>query len=458
MNGKTLLGKLRIKKGKNPLGRVIENTAWLLAGKGFGGLLSLVYLAIVTRTLGIDGFGRFTLIFGTAVAISTFVRFETWQVILRFGAEHLHQKRVDEFGRLVAVAILFDFGGAFLGCGIAWLVTRELSPVFGWDESVSKIALFYCFASLLAINSAAMGVLRAFNRFDLGAYADSVVPIVRFAGSVVLLFVGPSLEGFLIVWGASEVLSSATYWYLAKKTGGDVMRARYFLEIVQGFRSQPGLSGFLFITNIGVTLTGVVKQFPVLIIGMVGTAASAGLFRLASQISQAMSKISFLLSRSIFAELAQVRASQTSADLRKLFRKTTKLTFYAGLVLMALVILLGKPILLLIAGRDFLPAYPLLVIIGSAAAVEFIGVAFEPALLSGSAARQVLAVRFLFTAILILLYFLLLPHLGATGVALAILGYTILTTLVLGILAYIHINDHELKDSLADLPAQLQDP
>src|SRR3546814_13984110 len=44
--------KWRPEKGDSSIGRILENTAWLLGGKGVGALLSFVYLAIITRTLG----------------------------------------------------------------------------------------------------------------------------------------------------------------------------------------------------------------------------------------------------------------------------------------------------------------------------------------------------------------------------------------------------------------------
>ena len=58
------------KAEKTGIKRIIANTGWLLGGKGFGGILSLFYLAILTRTLGVAGFGQFALITGTAQAIA----------------------------------------------------------------------------------------------------------------------------------------------------------------------------------------------------------------------------------------------------------------------------------------------------------------------------------------------------------------------------------------------------
>ena len=49
--------------------RIFKNIGWLLGGKGFGAVCSLVYLAILARSLGVKDFGHFSLIFGTAQAL-----------------------------------------------------------------------------------------------------------------------------------------------------------------------------------------------------------------------------------------------------------------------------------------------------------------------------------------------------------------------------------------------------
>lgn len=74
------------------LGRMLTNTVWLLGGKGFGAICSLLYLAILTRTLGIKGFGHFSLIFGTSQALVALAGFQTWRIVVRYGAEYVHNK------------------------------------------------------------------------------------------------------------------------------------------------------------------------------------------------------------------------------------------------------------------------------------------------------------------------------------------------------------------------------
>ena len=50
--------------------RALTNTGWLMGARGINAVLSLAYLALATRALGIEGFGQFILVVAFAQAIS----------------------------------------------------------------------------------------------------------------------------------------------------------------------------------------------------------------------------------------------------------------------------------------------------------------------------------------------------------------------------------------------------
>ena len=86
------------------LSRMLKNVAWLIGGKGFGAVCSLIYLAILTRSLGLKDFGHFALIFGTAQALIAIAGFQTWRTVVRFGVQHIHDEDWAGFGRLSRTA------------------------------------------------------------------------------------------------------------------------------------------------------------------------------------------------------------------------------------------------------------------------------------------------------------------------------------------------------------------
>ncbi|MEC7933139.1 MAG: polysaccharide biosynthesis C-terminal domain-containing protein, partial [Pseudomonadota bacterium] len=125
-----------------------------------------------------------------------------------------------------------------------------------------------------------------------------------------------------------------------------------------------------------------------------------------------------LLSRSIFVELSRTSAQGTEA-LGALFRRTNRLALVAGAVIIALILTIGYPLLGLIAGADFLPAYPLLLMLGISACIDLAGVSYRPLLMATNRAGLSLRISFLSTLLLLGLQSALLPIYGTKGAAMA---------------------------------------
>ncbi|MEH6758173.1 MAG: lipopolysaccharide biosynthesis protein [Parasphingorhabdus sp.] len=424
------------KATKTGIGRIVANTGWLLGGKGFGGLLSLFYLAILTRTLGVSGFGQFALITGTAQAVALIVTFQTWQVVIRFGSRYLTgSENRHSFGRLVGLCTLLDIAGSLAGCILAFFAIRWLAPFFGWDQELAHNALLFALVMLLSIKSTPTGILRVENRFDLAAYAEAVIPIVRLIGTLIVWLTEPSLINFLIVWALSEVIHAIGYWLFAAWQARDILSLRNLPRAKQAVRENVGIGEFLLITNLGSTFAGMSQNFALLIVGYFVGPTAAGLYRLASQLSVAMTKISTLLSRAIFAEVNLVRAHQGAEAMRVLFRKASRMLFITGGTVILIVLVIGKPALFYMSGPEFLPAYPLLILLATAASIDLAGAIYEPTLLSGSGARTALILQACIASLFITMLLLGLHFFGATGAAGAMVIAAIVRLTLFGIAA-----------------------
>lgn len=429
-------------KGKSGLQRIVANTVWLLAGKGFGAVLSFVYLGLLTRSLGVSGFGQFSLILGTAQMIVALVTFQTWQVVVRYGATYVKDKsKTTRYGHLIALATAFDILGALIGCLLAWAGTSWLAPYFGWDANLARNALIFCCAMLISVKSTPMGILRVENRFDLSTYADAVIPLIRMIGALIVMIEGPTITRFLWAWAAAEVATAIVYWILAGWQLRGHVRVRDIRDPKAAFAENEAIGRFLLVTNASSTVTGLSSNLGMMLIGFFVSPAAAGFYRLASQLSGAMTKISGLLSRTIFAEVNLVRAQEGVESLQKLFRKANRALFITGITVVAVVALLGKPILLLMSGPEFLPAYPLLLLLAAASSVELSGAMYEPTLMSGDKANTALMLQLVRLILLVILLAIMLPLWGAMGAAAATFITAVIRNIMLRQAARRHLLD-----------------
>ena len=185
---------------KSPIGRIFANTAWLLGGKGFGAVCGIAYLAILTRGLGLKGFGHFALIFATAQALIAISGFQTWRIVVRYGAPHVHAGEWREFGRLGMFAGMLDAFGAAFGCLLAYLLIYHSGGLIHINPNYVDPAFWFCCAMLWSLVSAPTGIVRALDRFDMAVYVEALVPLGRLAAAVTIWASGPTVVKFLIGW------------------------------------------------------------------------------------------------------------------------------------------------------------------------------------------------------------------------------------------------------------------
>jgi len=421
-----------IPRGTTPFGRIVEHVSWLASGKGVAAVLSLIYLAIATRTLGPADFGRFILITGAATAISQIVAFNVWQVIVKHGQAYILPRDPAGMGRLVALCALTDFGAAVAGCVVSAIVCFLFDDEMGLPGPLSMQAFAFAAVTMLTIRSTPIGILRLLAKFDAAAISETMLPLFRFIGALVVLVTQPSIPAFLLAWGAAEIACAVSYWIYARRAIREEFGKLDYSGFWQQRREISGLGGFMLITNFTYTLASLAVQMPVLFVGAMVGPVGAGFYRLGHQLGQSFSKVANLFSRTLYSELAHVHVHHGRAELRKLFRKTSMITVGVAAACAALIVLAGKPILLAMSGPEYADAFPLVVLLGLAAAINLAGVGFEPLLLATDAAGSSLTFRFVTVVVLFGAMALLLPTMGAIGAAWAVLISAVVNFLLMG--------------------------
>ncbi|MGN6496451.1 MAG: lipopolysaccharide biosynthesis protein [Tsuneonella sp.] len=419
---------------RDGLSNIFKNLAWLIGGKGFGAICSLVYLAILARTLGLKDFGHFSLVFGTAQALVAVAGFQTWQTMVRFGAPSVLTRDWPHFGRLSWLCGAFDAGGAVAGCMIAAVVFYGFGHTLGISPKYVDTGFAFCCAMMWARMTTPNGIVRVLDRFDVGSYVEAVVPLGRLIGSLVIILVGATVGRFLFVWAFFDLLSAALYWLAAWKLVPEALRLMHFGHWKLTMRENPGLAKFFGVTYGASTLDAFYKQGPLLAVGYFLGTSAAGLYRFADQLAQGISRFSQLIARAVFPEFALAHVAHEAHAFRKLVWQGTLMAGVGGLVVPVTALLFGKPVLELMGGDPFVRAAPVLLPLAIGAAFELASVTYEPVLYSTGHATYPLIARALSVAALIGGTLAFVGY-GPVGVAWAValglvIGYVAMTAIV----------------------------
>jgi len=417
------------------LGRMLTNAAWLLGGKGFGAVCSLIYLGILTRSLGLDGFGHFALIFGTSQALIAIAGFQSWIVVVRYAARHVHEGNWAAFGRLAMLGGVLDVIGAALGCVIAWIVFYHFAGALDLDPALVDLAFWFNVASLWALVSAPTGIVRALDRFDTAIYIEAIVPAGRLIAAGAIALLGPSLASFLVAWAVIDLLEAALYWIVSRRLCPQAVQLAHLRGLRRALAENAGIVRFFLITHLTYTIDAIYRQGPLLLVGwLIGTSA-AGIYRLADQLAQGLTKLSSLLSRAAYAEVNRARVVSAPAEFRKLIRQTSAIAAGGGAVIVGLVLVFGGRLLELVGGDAFGAGAAVLLALTVAASFDLASVAFEPVLHATDRARLSLLGRLLALVIAGSTAALLAGSAGPQGVAWSVAAGALAAYLAMGLMA-----------------------
>lgn len=410
---------------------IARNLGWMLASRSVLAVLSLIYLAIVTRTLGLGSFGRFALIVGASQALAVFVGFQTWQIIVRYGAEHIRTGDERRLARLLQACGLLDACSALVGTVLAVLVIVNWGEALGVRPVHARAAVLFTAVQLLTIRSTPLGILRLRDRYSLAALADSVTPLARLAGAVAAAVMMPTITGFLLAWGLAEVLTAATYWWLVARTGDLELITRRDIGLGGAIREHPGIVRFAIGTNANSTLGLSSKQIPLLLVGGIGGVASAGAFRLALQLAQALTKLAQLVARAAFPEFVRAMGAGGMQRIGSLLWRSCLLVAVVAPIVFLIIVGAGKPALTLMGGSEFAIAYPVLIWLGAAGCIDLMTAGFEPLLMAANRTGRTFLARLAGTAVLLAISYWLSEQLGVIGVGVAVLGNSVIVALIL---------------------------
>ena len=395
------------------IARALQNTGWLMGARGINAVLSLIYLALATRALGVSGFGQFILVVTFAQALVGLVNFQTWQTIVRWGQEE--GVRADATG----FALALDIVSVLAGAGIAALLLALAGDWLPVPQELRGEAFAFTIVSLLAIRSTPTGILRLHDQFRRAASADAATSIIRAIGAVIVAAAAPSIPAFLLVWGLAELSTAAIYWWQAARTQA-IPLARISLLRLPSRKREAWR--FVLGTSLSGTLAITSRQVLVLLVGALGGAALAGIYRVAAQLGEGLLKLGQALLRATYPEL--VRSRDAARDIAS---RITRIAIYTGLAAMVLALVAGHWVITVIAGAEFLPAYIPMILLTAAAALELAGASLEALLLARGHALRNFALRGVPTLLALAALPWLIESFAAAGAALAVLTASTIT-------------------------------
>lgn len=404
---------------------ILRDAGYLGSSKVFAGLLGLAALAFASRGMSPAEFGTLAIVLAYTKGVSNLATFQTWHFIVRFGTPALTTRNLKRVRDVIGFSLGLD-----LASGVAALLAGMAALPFianwvGVSTDNTLLALFYCTLIPLQTASTPTGVLRALDRFDLLSLQQLIKPLLRVVGGGLCLLFHWGFAGFIATWYLAQAVDTATGWAFTIYE----FRRRRIRRALHPFlrrprRKVPGAWEFVWTTNVGRSIWSIKDPGSNILIGIVLGPAAAGLFKVADSIYNAVGEPASLLRKSFYPAI--MRLDPRTREPWRLGIRFGALAGAIGLLMAAVLIVIGQPLVLRVFGAHYGAAYDMLRIMVLALVVSMATFPLESLLYMAKRHRMYAAVEAVTTVIYLALLVGLGHVFGLTGVAIAYVGARVL--------------------------------
>ena len=347
---------------------LLRNTSYLGMSRAVAAVCGIATIALAGRGLGLLLLGTLILITSYTKAVSGLAKFQSWQVIVRYGGHGVAHGDPEHFKIATGFAFSLDLLSGIAGMLIAVALLPFISEWVGIQPQYLWLGMLYC--TLLPTMGAATpsGILRVLDRFDLIGWSDTLTPISRAILIAFAYFANAPFAAYVAAWYVTDLAGDLFTWYLAWR---ELRRTGHLEGIRPTLRPTvlPGAWRFAIDVNLAASVQAVWGPTGRLVVGGLLGPAGAALFRVASTLADAAQKPADLLGRAFYPEI--IRMDLTTKAPWKLMSRIMVLASGVAVFAIGLLLVGGKPLMGVVFGKAFLGAYAPLVIL---MLVPFLGV------------------------------------------------------------------------------------
>lgn len=433
------------------LSRVLKNTGYLFSSTSIGLLLSLVQSIFAARLLGVATFGLIGIITTFVSNVSRLFSFRMGEFIVRYLGKELTEDNRAKAGAVVKVALLIEGATSLVAFAVLWLLAPWGAKYIAKDLlTLPLIQLFGISILARMFSETSIGILQITNHFR----AQAVINLGQSVITALLILLAFILKG--------DILFVLIAYLVGKIILGlsPVILALYYLprHLEQGWWKAPfsllppikEIAQYTLSTNLSGTVKMVASESEPLLVGYFLDQQAVGLYKLAlSIVNPLMMPITPFISTT-FPEMTRSIVNRAWGQLRNLLKRVTLISAgWTGLVILIMLVM-GKWLIRLFYGGEFVPAYPVTMVLLAGFGIANIFFWNRSLLLSFGKANIPLLVLLVAALIKTALAFQVVPRLGIMGEGVLLSAYLVISTGVLVILGLrmIKMGEQTLQDKI----------
>jgi len=412
--------------------RIIKNTGYLFSATGISAGISMLQGILVARLLGVNDFGILGIITLFTSVINRLISFRMGELVIKYVG---HYSEIGDEERAAAVfkaSALLELFASVAAFGLLVLLAPIGASYFAKDANLTPLFIIYGLTILVnLISESSTGLLQIFDRFRGMAGLLVAKSVFTLAVITLIYFNDGGLLAILLAYlGGKAIgafgLSIAALIEANRQWGRDWWRTPINL-----LRSKAReLINFAIHTNISSSISLITKDSEILWVSYFRTPLEAGYYKLALSLANIVQLPVSPLPQTTYPEFSREAARGRWNNFRHIMRQGSYIAGGYSLVATLGLLILGRPLIRIVYGEEYLPAYPALMIllVGYLVANTFYW--RRPALLALGRPDFPTKINLILAGLKIIGVILLVPRYGYLASAALLAGFYVLNSLI----------------------------
>ena len=346
--------------------RIIKNASYLLSATGITMVLAIIQGIFVFRIISPEDWGLLGAIFTFTTAANKITGFRINELVVRYMRLFIEEGEQNKAAAIYKLASLLETFSASLTFISIWVLSSWGAEFFGKDVATQPLWIIY--GTVVLINStfdSSRGLLQVFTRFQTIAATNIIKSCSTLALAIYWYFNNGGLNEILLLYMGGKLVdaigkTSAAIW-TANQEWGSGWWSSSPLRILKA--DLKSIFTFAFSTNFSDTISLVAKDSETLwVSAFLGTEAAGYYYFATGLIGKIKLPIS-PLALTTYPELAREVANKKWESVKDTLIRSSRLAGVYTLPIVLFFMVLGKPAIELLYEENFLPAYPILMIL-----------------------------------------------------------------------------------------------
>ena len=319
----------------------------------------MVQSIFAARLLGVGAFGLIGIVTSLVSNVNRLFSFRMGEFIIRYLGKELTEENTQKAGAVVKAAMLAEGITSIVAFGFMYLIAPLGAQYIAKDMSILPMIRLFSFVILAnLVTETSLGVLQITNHFRTQAVINVAQSVFTAVFIICAFFFNGTFLTVLLAYLIGKIILGVSPVILAFYHLPKHLHPGWWKTPLSSLPAFKEMARFAISTNLSGTVKMVASESEPLWIGFFLDKNAVGLYKLALAIvNPLMMPITPFISTT-FPELTRSIVSKKWHQLRKLLKRVTLVSTAWTMFVILVMATLGKWLIGLIYGMEFVPAYP----------------------------------------------------------------------------------------------------